>query len=368
MLKFILGTPRRTVHAPIQLRYANIRIRDGALYSGTLNPTAKANPSTTPTVDPTGGASVGGNLQAGTYYLKYTDVATAGGETLPSPESLQFTVVAGDIPQVTLPSLPSGISSRNIYITPTNGVSNSETLYLTGVTTTTQNLQNPYVAGGVQPPILNTTGVYPAGTSVLLIAGLTTALSNGMQFTVGGDPTTYKILSHTETLGVTTSVTCTPALVQAGASGEAVTFGPHVLHVKVGEGTLDYTEKKEIVYVKDRGRLDTVREGEDVPVEVKLQFTWEFVTAVSGSGTPTIEDALKRRGEASSWVTSSTDPCEPFCVDLEVEYVPPCSSVQREVISFKTFRYEDLAHDIKNAMVSMSGKANVTQPDVLRAA
>jgi len=367
MLRLLSRAPFLTVHAPIDLKYANIRIRDGALYNGTLNPTAQANPSVTPTVNATGGGSSGGNLQAGTYYVKYTFV-TSIGETLPSTESTQFTDVAGDIPRVTFPSLPLGATSINLYLTPTNGASNSETLYATGITTTTYDLQAPYVAGGVAPPVLNTTGGYAAGTSTIAVTGFTTALSNGMQFTIGGDKPIYKITSHSETLGNTTSITFTPSLDKAVYSGEAITVGPHIIQIKVGDGNANWTEKQARVYVKDRGLLDTVRNGDDEPVELKLEFTYDFLTAVSGSGVPTVEDAIKQRGEASGWVTTSADPCEPYAVDIEIEYVPPCASVQREVVLFKDFRWEDLAHDLKQSQISLTGKCNVKQPITTRAA
>lgn len=100
---------------------------------------ALANPSVTPTVSATGGGASGGLLQAGNYYVKYT-FYNAAGETLPSASSTVFTVASGNIPQVTLPSLPTGATGINIYLTAANGVPGSETLYKTGVTGTTTTL------------------------------------------------------------------------------------------------------------------------------------------------------------------------------------------------------------------------------------
>ena len=113
-------------------------------------------PVTTPTVNPTGGGSVGGSLQAGTYYLKYTFINTAG-ETPASPESLQFTVSTGNIPTVTLPALPSGATGTNLYITAASGASGTETLYATGIVTTTYNLSAATTTSQPQPPTVNTT-------------------------------------------------------------------------------------------------------------------------------------------------------------------------------------------------------------------
>jgi len=146
----------------------------------------------------------------------------------------------------------------------------------------------------------------------------------------------------------------------------ALTGGPNTLEVKLGDGNLTYSEKRNMEYVKDKGLLDTVREGDEEPVDIKFDFTWEFLKAVTSSGTPTVEDVLKNSGEASTWVTSSDDPCEPFAIDLEIEYAPVCDGVDPEYIRFNDFRYEELAHDMRQGQVSASGKANVTQALITR--
>jgi len=100
---------------------------------------------------------------------------------------------------------------------------------------------------------------------------------------------------------------------------------------------------------------------------VKLDFIWEFLKASTGD-TPTVEDVLKKRGEASTWVTSATDICEPYAVDIEIEYTPVCEDVDREIITLADFRYEELSHDLKAGTIAMTGKCNITEPTVVRAA
>src|SRR6266576_3971774 len=90
----------------------------------------------------------------------------------------------------------------------------------------------------------------------------------------------------------------------------------HSITVTLGTGNLTYEEKRNIEYVKDRGLLDTVREGDEEPVDVRLDATWENLTGVGGA--PTVEDAMKRRGPAATWTSTSADPCEPFAVDIEI--------------------------------------------------
>lgn len=136
---------------------------------------------------------------------------------------------------------------------------------------------------------------------------------------------------------------------------------PKTLDVKVGTGTLNYTESRNIEYIMNRGLLYEIRQGDDVPMDVKFDFIWQFIRAVTGSGTPTVEDALKQRGEASSWISSDTDVCRPYALDILILLDLQCSTQQRELITLVDFRYEKLDHDAKNSQVSCSGKCNVTQ-------
>lgn len=78
------------------------------------------------------------------------------------------------------------------------------------------------------------------------------------------------------------------------------------------------------------------------------------------TGTPTVEDALDQRANGSTWITTSPDTCEPYCVDLELEYDAPCTPVRKEFAVYPMFRYEGLDHDPKGSQVSVNGKCNVT--------
>lgn len=184
-------------------------------------------------------------------------------------------------------------------------------------------------------------------------------------FTVAGSTKTYTVA--TATGSPTTLITYTPALDVVIGDNAAITFGPRRLDVKLGEGNMTYSEKRNMEYVLDRGQLDTVKEGDDVPVDVKLDFTWEFLRASTGQF-PTIEDVLKQRGEASGWTSSSADECEPYAVDIEIEYDPPCGGEEREIILLQDFRWEALDHDLKQAQVSVTGKSNVKEAAVSRVA
>lgn len=194
------------------------------------------------------------------------------------------------------------------------------------------------------------------------------AVANGDIMTVAGDVTQYTVTAHTETLGNTTSVTFTPGLVAAPVANAVITFGPHVLQVRVGNGNLTYSEKRKMEYILDRGRIYSVRQGDQEPVDVRLDLMWEFLTAAQAGDPPTMEDALKQRGNAANWISSSVDKCEPYSLDILVVYTPPCTGVKNESILLADFRYEDLAHDIKAGTIAMTGKCNIQNATVTRGA
>lgn len=141
---------------------------------------------------------------------------------------------------------------------------------------------------------------------------------------------------------------------------------PNEIEVVIGEGNLTYNETREMEYKLDRGLLNTVREGDQKPVEVSMDFEWEFLVASSG-GDVTIEEALKNEGEAEDWVSSDTeDACAPYSVDIKVIYTPPCDDADIETYLLSHYRWESLNHDFKAGTVSTSGKCNVTRATVTR--
>lgn len=206
---------------------------------------------------------------------------------------------------------------------------------------------------------------YAIGLSSIAVDAFTGAILVNSYVKFASHDTHYLVTAVTLSLGATTNITISPALTAAVADNEVVTVLSNELEITIGEGNLTFTEKKPRTYILDRGRLDTVKDGDEAPVEVKLDFTWEFLKASSGDP-PTVEDALKQRGGASSWVSSSADPCEPYAVDIEIEYIPPCGGEDTETITLNDFRYEELAHDPKTSQISATGKCNITEASVAR--
>ena len=150
-----------------------------------------------------------------------------------------------------------------------------------------------------------------------------------------------------------------------GAWGSTLHFLPSRIEVKVGEGNLTWSEAKEYEYLLDRGDLDTVKEGDEQPLELSLEFVYEYVLTGTGE-TITPVDAVKGSGGAAEWVSSSSDPCEPYAVDLIVLHCVPCGGDEDERIEFPDFRYESLEFDLGEATISVSGRCNASEPSITR--
>ena len=198
--------------------------------------------------------------------------------------------------------------------------------------------------------------------------GAQTAITGDGANLTGGAGTSVSV---TETVkGVTgtgtTLIVVTPSLIVATTAGGSVTFGGRKLEIKVGEGNLNYTENSPREYLLNRGLLDTVRDADQQPMDVTFDFTWEFLSAVGSSATPTVKEALKQTGEASTWVTTSSDACEPYCVNIEIYYAPACGGENTELIELEEFRQETLEHNLRDAQLSCAGKCNKIEAEETR--
>jgi hypothetical protein len=199
--------------------------------------------------------------------------------------------------------------------------------------------------------------------SLVLNSTNTTLVPVGARFTIATETDTP---IHTVTArdnstddALTLRVAFTPALISAVADAEAIEWLPQRIAIKIGEGDLSWTEAREIIYDRDRSLLDSTRLGDEQPVEVDLAFIFDFVATESGQAITPI-DALKRTGEASEWVSSSSDLCEPYAIDIYVVHCVPCGSEQDQDFTFADFRYESLEYSIQDASIAVSGSCNVS--------
>jgi len=144
---------------------------------------------------------------------------------------------------------------------------------------------------------------------------------------------------------------------------------PVELEIKLGEGNLTWTEARNVEYTLNRGALDEVRLGDEIPMAVSLDATWEYITggdATAAVGTPV--DFMKKIGAYSGNVSTDADSCRPYAIDIEVEYTPACSGVAtpNERIILADFRWESIDYDMVAGTLSFSGNCNVTEATVTR--
>jgi len=142
---------------------------------------------------------------------------------------------------------------------------------------------------------------------------------------------------------------------------------PNELTVNIGEGSISYTERRNMNYRRNRGKLDDVVLGDEEPIDVQMDFVWEYLKADTGQ-TVSVEDAVKKRGEAASWTSVDSNACRPYAVDIEIELTPACSADDIETILLEDFRWEELNHNANEGSVSLSGKCNKVEATITRTA
>lgn len=123
--------------------------------------------------------------------------------------------------------------------------------------------------------------------------------------------------------------------------------------VTIGEGNLQYTVARNIEYRLNRGLLDEVREGDEIPMDVSFDAVWEEITGGS------VTDIIKGEG---SYVSSDSDACRPYACDVILSYDPSCGGEASGSLTFADFRYESLQFDVRAGTISCSGKCNSKAP------
>jgi hypothetical protein len=215
------------------------------------------------------------------------------------------------------------------------------------------------VAGAV-----NFTTGYPAvlpfttaASSTIVVDTFAVKVPVGAYVQFGTHMQFYEVLASTPTTGASTGLTLYPALLSAQADDAVINVIGNGIYAKLGEGNLTYSEKRNLIYIRDRGFIDTMKVGDDEPIDVSLDFTWEFLRSAGAGFVPTIEEAVKQVGQAATWVSTSADPCEPYSVNVWLSDIPPCGT-DAESIQLSEFRWTSLAHDLQGGKVSVKASCN----------
>jgi len=146
---------------------------------------------------------------------------------------------------------------------------------------------------------------------------------------------------------------------------DGTTPTPEELEIKVDDGNLQWTEKRTIDVKLDRGELDYLEEGDDVPCELTLDCRFAAVTSSSGDDVTPIE-FLKKQGAASTF-KSTAALCAADAINIEVTVSHECgTSIEDEIITFSDFTYENIGGNFKDGTLNISGKCNSKGPTSIR--
>lgn len=139
----------------------------------------------------------------------------------------------------------------------------------------------------------------------------------------------------------------------------------HTLEFKIGDGGLSFRLRRNIEFKKNRGRLDLVKIGDEIPVEVTFDVILEDIKSVSGDPVTPYEFLTQRY--AASGYTTVGQTCEPYAIDIAiVNDHNNCGDEEDETITLPEFRVDKIDGGIKDAVLKVTGRCNAALATVVR--
>jgi len=367
--------------ARIQLRDTTIYIQDGLSGSGQVDigNSALGVPAVSVTTE---GAAAADEVQVIAQYVRapsggtYTITIDDGTNAPVTTAAIAYNATAATVETaidvaMTAASYPSWTNADiSVAESGSAGISDGTlTITYDGASVTNTNFITAIVDGAALTGATGSVGLNMGVQTLVLNSDNTDLVPVGARFTIAGETGTPV---HTVTArdnnsddAATLRVAFTPTLASVVSESDVITWLPQRIEIAIGDGDLSWTEARDLIYDLDRDTLDTVRLGEDQPLEVELAFTFEYVTTQSGQQITPV-DALKRINEATEWVSSSSDLCEPYAVDIYAVHCVPCGTDQDQDFLFEDFRYESLEYSVQDASIAVSGRCNVTDVTTTR--
>jgi len=139
---------------------------------------------------------------------------------------------------------------------------------------------------------------------------------------------------------------------------------PNSLLIPIQDGDLDFTITYPVFIVKNRGKIDHKRSGDQTEIDLKFSFKfeqWNYATGVSTGVSPV--DALTQKGGATTWASSGPS-CGPYSIDIVFNITNPCNIAETEQLVFPAFTVESLnfKEGSEFDVISVSGKALAVEP------
>lgn len=147
---------------------------------------------------------------------------------------------------------------------------------------------------------------------------------------------------------------------------------PNSLVVGTEDGNLRFSVRRPAKVIMNRGTIAGLVEGneEAMTVSFSAKFEeWRGRTLTAYATVPSVPDALRKKGNASSW--TSTLECGPYCVDLQFDLSNPCTAAatdQTERLVFPDFHADELGFEEgDNAdVLNVSGISLALEPTATR--
>lgn len=137
------------------------------------------------------------------------------------------------------------------------------------------------------------------------------------------------------------------------------------LEYKIADGGLNFRVRRNITFRRNRGLLEDVLLGDEIPVEVSMDITLEDLKSLTTDSEITPYEFLTKRYAGASLVTVG-DACQPYAVDIEILRTAPCAGEDDETITLPEFRVDRIDGGLRDATLKVTGRCNVTLAEAVR--
>ncbi len=118
---------------------------------------------------------------------------------------------------------------------------------------------------------------------------------------------------------------------------------PKIMEVPLSEGDLAFTEKNNSFIIKNRGRIDSRKAGDEEVLDISFTLKYEqWKNAYGTTGLSPI-DVLKGSQAAADAGWINTDQCGPYAVTIQFRMVDPCNPANYELLAFAKVHFDELA-------------------------
>lgn len=146
---------------------------------------------------------------------------------------------------------------------------------------------------------------------------------------------------------------------------------PNTITIKMDDGNFTHQTGYNNEYILDRGNLDTVREGDDIPLQVTCVGRFTEITSSTGLDESPYEFATQS-GAASTHLSTGAA-CEPYAFDIILTTTRPgcddaTDEVEIETETYSDFRPDTIDVDNQAGTITFTGRCNVVLPTSARTA